>query len=70
MGAKVSAEMLQARELILKGVNPAKAARQCGLTRSAIYHSEWYKKWKVRNDNGTSGYSPKGRNYWEDISKN
>lgn len=43
MGAKVSAEMLKARDLILKGVNPAEAARQCGLTRSAIYHSKWYK---------------------------
>ena len=43
MGAKVSAEMLKARELILKGVNPAEAARRCGLTRSAVYHSQWYK---------------------------
>ena len=49
MGAKVSAEMLKARELILKGINPAEAARRCGLTRSAIYHSTWYKKWRLDN---------------------
>ena len=53
MGAKVSAEMIKARELILKGINPAEAARRCGLTRYAIYNSTWYKQWRLENASKT-----------------
>lgn len=49
MGAKVSAEMVRAKELVLNGENPASAARICGLHRTAIYRTEWYKQWRIEN---------------------
>jgi len=46
MGAKQSAEMKKAKELVLSGVCPYKAAKLTGITRQAIYHSKWYKEMK------------------------
>jgi len=42
MGAKTSEAMLQARELITRGATPYRAAKDCGLTVSAITRSKWY----------------------------
>lgn len=48
MGAKVSAEMLAAKELITnQGMSAYEAAKVSGITASAIYMSDWYKKWKL-----------------------
>lgn len=46
MSAKESAEMKEARRLILGGMTVWKAAAQAGITRHAVYQSKWYKKWK------------------------
>jgi Flp pilus assembly protein protease CpaA len=44
MGAKQSAEMAKARELVEKhGKTPYAAALAAGITKSAIYQSTWYK---------------------------
>jgi hypothetical protein len=42
MGAKTSEAMLQARELITRGATPYRAAKDCGLTVSAITRSQWH----------------------------
>lgn len=44
MTAKTSQQMLDARELIKKGATPYRAAKDCGLTVSAITRSPWYKE--------------------------
>lgn len=55
MAAKVSAAMVKARKLVTeKGVTPYAAAKECGLTRSAIYMAPWYKKWKAAQNAKTS----------------
>ena len=47
MAAKESEAMKKARKLVTeKGVNAYAAAKQVGLTRSAIYMAPWYKEWK------------------------
>lgn len=47
MAAHESDAMRQARKLIKnKGMTAYAAARQAGITRSAIYMAPWYKKWK------------------------
>jgi hypothetical protein len=51
MGAKVSDAMKKARKLVTeKGLTPYAAAKQCGLTRSAIYMVTWYKEWKGKQN--------------------
>lgn len=48
MAAKVSAAMVKARKLVTeKGATPYAAAKECGLTRFAIYMAPWYKEWKA-----------------------
>jgi len=48
MGAKVSAEMLAAKDLIVnQGLSAYEAAKVAGISSSAIYMSDWYKKWKL-----------------------
>lgn len=42
MGAKVSAEMLKARKMIEAGATAYRAAKDCGVTVSAITRSKWY----------------------------
>ena len=45
MAAKVSAEMLKAKKLVMeKGLTPYAAAAKAGITRSAIYQAAWYKE--------------------------
>lgn len=40
--------MVKARKLVTEeGLTPYAAAKECGLTRSAIYMAPWYKEWKV-----------------------
>lgn len=47
MGAKESAEMAEARRLVIDlGMTAYAAAKQAGVTRSAIYMASWYKEWK------------------------
>ena len=47
MAARESAAMAKARKLVTeKGMTPYAAAREVGLTRSAIYMAPWYKAWK------------------------
>jgi lysine/ornithine N-monooxygenase len=47
MGARESSEMATARYLVIVGgLTPYVAAKQTGLTRSAIYMSSWYKEWR------------------------
>ena len=49
MAAKVSAEMLKAKKLVLeKGMTPYAAAEKAGITRSAIYQAAWYKEWRYK----------------------
>lgn len=49
MGAKVSAEMLTARKLVTEqGMSAYEAANVAGVSSSAIYMSDWYKKWKLK----------------------
>jgi hypothetical protein len=51
MAAKESAEMGVAKVLVLTiGKTPYAAAKQVGLTRSAIYMAPWYKAWKKSPD--------------------
>lgn len=48
MGARQSAAMAKAKELITEGGQTAyAAAKATGLTRSAIYMSTWYKAWRA-----------------------
>lgn len=48
MGAKVSAQMLAARKLVTdQGLSAYEAAKVSGISSSAIYMSDWYKKWKL-----------------------
>lgn len=47
MGARESAEMAKARELVtVQGLTPYAAAKAAGVSRSAIYMAPWYKEWK------------------------
>lgn len=47
MGAKVSAQMQAARQLVTEqGVTPYRAAKLAGISPSAIYMSKWYKEMK------------------------
>lgn len=46
MGAKVSAEMLKARELIAAGASVIEAAKAASISTQAVYMSNWYKEWK------------------------
>jgi DNA-binding XRE family transcriptional regulator len=49
MGAKVSAEMLKAKHLVLeKGYTAAAAAKAAGISKQAIYLSRWYRDDKSR----------------------
>lgn len=55
MAAKESAAMAKARKLVVdKGLTPYAAAKECGLTRSAIYMAPWYKEWKAAQNAKTS----------------
>lgn len=55
MAAKVSAAMVKARKLVTEGgYTPYAAAKECGLTRSAIYMAPWYKEWKAAQNAKTS----------------
>lgn len=48
MAARESAEMGKARILIMvEGKTAYAAAKEVGLTRSAIYMAPWYKEWKA-----------------------
>lgn len=48
MAAKESEAMKKARKLVTeKGLTPYAAAKECGLTRFAIYMAPWYKEWKA-----------------------
>jgi hypothetical protein len=60
MGAKTSQEMLKARELIEKGATAYRAAKDCGVTVSAITRSGWYHEFKARKDaeDATKGHEP------------
>lgn len=49
MGAHQSAGMTRAKKLIEGGMSAYKAAAECGITRSAIYMSDW---WKARKAKG------------------
>lgn len=50
MGAKESEAMKKAKKLVLeKGMNAAQAARQVGLTKSAIYMTRWWKNERLQN---------------------
>lgn len=56
MAAKESAEMKTARVLVTTmGKTPYAAAKQVGLTRSAIYMAPWYKEWKNGKKSKLSG---------------
>lgn len=44
MAAKTSPEMLEARKMIEKGATAYRAAKDCGLTTSAITRSTWYRE--------------------------
>lgn len=47
MGAKESEAMKKARTLVLeKGMTAAQAARQVGLTKSAIYMTRWWNEYR------------------------
>ena len=49
MGAKVSFAMIKAKKLVTQeGYTPYAAAKECGLTRHAIYMSPWYKEYKEK----------------------
>jgi hypothetical protein len=44
MAAKVSAEMLKAKRLVVeRGLTPYAAAKEAKISTSAIYMSQWYK---------------------------
>lgn len=50
MGARESAQMVEARRLVTEcGLTAYEAAKRAGITRSAIYMSAWYKQWRARN---------------------
>lgn len=60
MAAKVSAEMEKARKLVTEGgYTPYAAAKECGLTRSAIYMAPWYKALKAANQTRNCKEYPK-----------
>lgn len=48
MGAKVSPEMLRARQMIEAGATAYRAAKECGLTVSGITRSKWYQDFDAR----------------------
>ena len=49
MGAHESEAMRKARDLVLnQGIAPAAAAKQSGISISAICKSNWYREWKIR----------------------
>lgn len=48
MAAKTSQEMYKARELIENGMPIHKAAKEAGVTASAVYQSKWYKDRKAQ----------------------
>jgi hypothetical protein len=51
MGARMCAEMVEARRLVMDGtMTPRAAALHVGITPSAIYMSEWYKWWRNERD--------------------
>ena len=47
MAAKESEAMKNARKLVMAGYSAYSAAKECGITRSAIYMAPWYKEWKL-----------------------
>jgi len=50
MGAKESEAMKKAKILVLeKGYNASQAAKKVGLTKSAIYMTEWWKNERLQN---------------------
>jgi len=51
MGAHESEAMRKARELVLiQGVAPSKAAKQSGISISAICKAMWYREWKIKQE--------------------
>jgi len=49
MGAKESEAMKKAKILVLeKGMNASQAAKKVGLTKSAIYMTEWWKNERLQ----------------------
>lgn len=48
MGAKVSPEMLRARQMIEAGATAYRAAKECGLTVSGITRSTWYQDFAAK----------------------
>lgn len=51
MGAHESEAMRAARDLVLnQGVAPGKAAKQAGISIGAICKSNWYREWKIRQE--------------------
>jgi len=47
MAARQTQEMKKARKLVEAGMTAYAAAKQCGITRSAIYMAPWYKEFKA-----------------------
>lgn len=60
MGAKVSPEMLKAREMIEKGATAYRAALDCGLTVTGITRSKWYRDFMTQQaaENATKPAEP------------
>jgi predicted transcriptional regulator len=52
MGAKESAAMKTARELVTgpRGLNQSQAAKETGLTRGAISKAKWYREFKATTE--------------------
>lgn len=51
MGAHESEAMRKARDLVLnQSVTPSEAARQSGISISAICKSMWYREWKIKQE--------------------
>ena len=50
MGARQSAEMAQALELIKSGKSAAEASRISGISKSAISKNATYRKWKEQQN--------------------
>ena len=48
MGAKESAEMKKARKLVAEGHSAYRAAQLAGISKQAIYMSNWYKELKLK----------------------
>lgn len=52
MGAKVSEAMKKAKILVLeKGFSVSQSAKKAGLTKSAIYMSDWWKNDRLQKRN-------------------